>query len=465
MEINEYSKKSKEYETSLLTTKKKSDGIYYTDIDLSLRIIEFLKIPTNASILDPCCGTGNFIISAKHLGYSNLYGSDIDKGAVDFCKNNSGISNIHIIDSLSNSGDLVLKKIGLREKVDCVVGNPPYVPISKDITINTSDYLFLRNVKDSGSNLFIAAIYRAFELVKDGGVISYIIPKNFLHVSSYSILRRFLLREKRIKSIIDLGAYFKNVRGEQIVLTITNEYLPNNNIEFFSYRQGEFIANTLVPQNFYSDEILLFSNAYDFEIYKKLKSSYKKLGDICTGYVGRGKSKSPTAIAGKDIRKFSFKNVPVPSSGNKIFIQNIYSAEAGIIASFAGNMEASETVTVFTDGDEKMCRYVLGVLHSRLCNYYLMRFCFNGSKLIIHTDAKYLKKIPLIINTNTFTKIISIIKLLENISYMCNEWYEAVEDLNNIIYETYNITIEERRYIDSQVRLIQSEKWNYDKQR
>ena len=73
--------------------------------------------------------------------------------------------------------------------------------------------------------------------------------------------------------------------------------------------------------------------------------------------------------------------------------------------------------------------------------------------------------IPLIINTNTFTKIISIIKLLENISYMCNEWYEAVEDLNNIIYETYNITIEERRYIDSQVRLIQSEKWNYDKQR
>lgn len=92
---------------------------------MSLRIIEFLKIPTNASILDPCCGTGNFIISAKHLGYSNLYGSDIDKGAVDFCKNNSGISNIHIIDSLSNSGDLVLKKIGLREKVDCVVGNPP----------------------------------------------------------------------------------------------------------------------------------------------------------------------------------------------------------------------------------------------------------------------------------------------------------------------------------------------------
>ena len=273
---------------------------------MALRIIEFLKIPINASILDPCCGTGNFIISAKYLGYNNLYGSDIDKGAVDFCKKNSGISNINIIDSLSNSGDIVLKKIGLREKVDFVIGNPPYVPISKDITINTSDYLFLRNVKDSGSNLFIAAIYRAFELVKVGGIISYIIPKNFLHVSSYSILRRFLLSEKRIKSIIDLGAYFKNVRGEQIVITIANEYSPNNYIELFSYREGQFVANTVVPQNFYSDEILLFSNEYDFEIYKKLKSSYKKLGDICTGYVGRGKSKSPNAIAGKDNEVLNF---------------------------------------------------------------------------------------------------------------------------------------------------------------
>ena len=346
MEINEYSRKSKEYETSLLTIKKKSDGIYYTDVDLSLRIIEFLKIPVNAYILDPCCGTGNFIISAKHLGYSNLYGSDIDKGAVDFCKNNSGIPNIHIIDSLSNRGDIVLKKIGLNEKVDFVVGNPPYVSINKDITINTSDYLFLRNVKDSGSNLFIAAIYRAFELVKVGGVISYIIPKNFLHVSSYSILRRFLLSEKRIKSIIDLGAYFKNVRGEQIVLTIANEYLPNNNIEFFSYRQGAFISNTSVPQSFYSDEILLFSNIYDFEIYKKLKSSYKKLGDICTGYVGRGKSKSPNAIAGKDIRKFSFKTVPVPMNGNKIFIQNIYSFRSFHIPSKARNYTRFGTVNI-----------------------------------------------------------------------------------------------------------------------
>ena len=77
-------------------------------------------------------------------------------------------------------------------------------------------------MSDSGNNLFVAALMRAFEIVKENGIVSYIIPKNFLHVAGYSLLRRTLLEEKTIISIIDIGAYFKNVRGEQIILTVKN---------------------------------------------------------------------------------------------------------------------------------------------------------------------------------------------------------------------------------------------------
>ena len=146
-----------------------------------------------------------------------------------------------------------------------------------------------------------------------------------------------------------------------------------------------------------------------------------------------------------------------------MFIQNIYSAEAGIIASFAGDLEASETVTVFTDDDEKMCRYILGVLHSRLCNYYLLKFCFNSSKLTMHTDAKYLEKLPLVIDNNTFKKIISIVKSLETIEYMSNPWFEMVESLNDLIYDTYKIEEKERAHIEHQMKEIQSQRWNNDK--
>ena len=465
MELSKYVTESKHYEKSLDSNFKKEKGIFYTDTELASQIIKFLDLPKNSIILDPCCGTGNFLTMAKELGYERIYGADIDKGAISLAKKNIDRNNIGILDTLGNDAEYILNKFNLSEPVDAVIGNPPYAPIAKDIMIDTSDYLFLRKVKDSGSNLFIAAMYRAFDLIKSNGTISYIIPKNFLHVASYAMLRKTILNEKKIVSIIDIGKYFKNVRGEQIVLTLENKFTNNNNVSIYKYEGCEFIKKLEVPQSFYKDEILLFGSEEDFTIYKKLEGTYQKFSDICTGYVGRGKSKSDKAIAGKDIRKFSFKNIEVPKKGNKVFIQNIYSAEAGIIASFAGNLEATETVTVFTDGDEKMCRYILGFLHSNLCNYYLLKFCYNNSKLTMHTDAKYLKKLPLIIKDNTFSKIISVVKSLEKIEYMSESWFDMMGSLNDLIYKTYNISETEKLHIDFQMKSIQSKRWHNDKWR
>ena len=461
--LEHYSCISKNYEKSLNAGFKKDNGIFYTDIKLASQIMEFLSLPKKSIILDPCCGTGNFLTVAKELGNEKIYGADIDKCAISLAKKNIDTNNIRTLDTLGNDAEYILNKFNLSEPVDAIIGNPPYAPIAKDIMIDTSDYLFLRKVKDSGSNLFIAAMYKAFDLIKANGTISYIIPKNFLHVASYSMLRKTILNEKQIVSILDIGKYFKNVRGEQIVLTLENSFMNDNNISIYKYEDCEIVKKLEVPQSFYKDEILLFGSEEDFTIYKKLEGTYQKFSDVCTGYVGRGKSKSDKAIVGKDIRKFSFKNIEVPKKGNKVFIQNIYSAEAGIIASFAGNLEAGETVTVFTDGDEKMCRYILGFLHSNLCNYYLLNFCYNNSKLTMHTDAKYLKKLPLIIKDNTFSKIISIVKSLEKIEYMSDSWFDMMEALNDLIYQTYNISENERLHIDLQMKSIQSKRWHNDK--
>ncbi|WP_302759284.1 HsdM family class I SAM-dependent methyltransferase [Dialister invisus] len=463
MILSKYALASQNYEKSLDSDFKKNNGIFYTDIELSSRIVDFLNLPKDSIILDPCCGTGNFLTAAKELGYEEIYGADIDKGAISLAKKYISINNLRTLDTLGNDAEYILNKFNLSEPVDAVIGNPPYAPIAKDIIIDTSDYLFLRKVKDSGSNLFVAAIYRAFDLIKTNGIISYIIPKNFLHVASYSMLRKTILNEKRIVSIIDIGKYFKNVRGEQIILTLKNEFVKDNIISMCKYENDEVVKKLEVPQSFYKDEVLLFESEEDFTTFEKLESTYQKFSDVCTGYVGRGKSKSEKAIVGKDIRKFSFKNVAVPKKGNKVFIQNIYSAEAGIIASFAGNLEAAETVTIFTDGDEKMCRYILGFLHSRLCNYYLLKFCYNNSKLTMHTDAKYLKKLPLVIKNNTFSKIISIVKTLEKIEYMSESWFDMLESLNGLIYKTYDISDNERSHIDFQMKSIQSKRWHHDK--
>jgi len=461
--LDEYTYKSKTFENSLDELYKKENGIFFTDVKLAAKIIQMLNIPLEAAILDPCCGTGSFIIAANSLNLKNVYGTDLNKSAVKMCKKFTGINNIKVLDTLSLTGKDVLKKLGLKNKIDYLIGNPPYAPLDKNITLDSEDHNFLRNVKDSGNNLFIAAIYRAFELTSPDGYISYLIPKNFLHVSSYSLLRRTILNEKRIVSIIDIGAYFKEVRGEQIILTLQNKYVDKNKISLRVFNDDKFIETIKVKQNFFKDDILLFANKNDFNIYNKLENKYKKFNDICTGYVGRGKSTNPAAISGRDLKKFGFKNIDVPQKGNQVFIQNIYSAEAGIIASFAGGLEASQTITVFTNVDEKMCHYITGILHTRLCNYYLLKFCYNSSRLTMHTDLKYLKKIPLVDDRKTFSQVISLVKSLGIVEYMSDEWFEMFESLNKLIYKIYSIDKKESEYIDCEMRSIQSKRWNNGK--
>lgn len=362
-------------------------------------------------------------------------------------------------DTIFNDSNEILEKINLQEKPDIIIGNPPYVPLSKMIDIkNKSDNnSFLEKLC---GNLYIGALYRAIELVKDNGIISYIIPKNFLHVNAYSEIRRKILNENTIVSVIDIGAYFKQVRGEQIILTIKKQAPESEHkIHFKKYKKGRLIHSFQLNQEFYQDKIVIFKNQQDFKIYNKFMNSYEVLGDFCRGFVGRGTSKAISAVKGKEIRKFCFKGRDIPTTGDKIFIQNIYSAESGIIGCFAGGLDAGETVTVLTDSNSDMCRFLLGILHSRLCNYYLFKYCYNSSKLTMHTDAKYLLQIPVIKDTDYFDGIVTLVKNIENLDYLSMEWYRMYEELNLMIYDLYKINTKEKNYIEKEVKEIQSKRW------
>ena len=462
---DDYSFRSYDFENSFDEEYKKKNGIFYTDVQLAIKIVKELEINPQKVVLDPCCGAGSFLYAALLNGCEKVYGADLVDKAVKMCKSLIGLATVEKCDTLAKKGKDTIKALGLKERADYVIGNPPYAPIENEIVIDTDDYDFLRSVKDAGSNLFIAALYRAFELVKCDGYISYIIPKNFLHVRAYSILRREILNNKRIVSIVDIGACFAGVRGEQIILTLQNSYVSGSKIAIKRLKDCKFVECCTVPQEFFKDEILLFKSEEEYSIYCKMQKPYKKFSDICNGYVGRGKSKSKNAVAGKDIRKFGYKDREVPKKGNQVFIQNIYSAESGIIASFAGNYEATQTVTVFTDGDEKMCRYIVGILHSRLCNFYLFKFCYNSSKLTMHTDKKYLAGLPLVKDEKTkeFSQVIELVKALETLEYMSPAWFDMFDGLNKLVYKIYNIDEREIAYIDTEMLSIQSKRWSNGK--
>ena len=452
-----FSENSLSYENSLDEDYKKNNGIFYTDLELANAIIDFLNIPKNASIIDPSCGTGSFLHCLEQKGYTDITGCDFDLKTVRKCKELTGLERIYRMDTLGKCGQEVLKKVK-KKAFDYVIGNPPYAPLGNGVDIATTPE-FMKTVKDSGSNLFVAAIYRAFEIAKENGYISFIIPKNLLHISSYKTLREKLLQEKKLVSVIELGIHFKTVRGEQIVLTFQNRYEENNKIKFYQYNKGKIDFMSEVAQDYYTNEIIVFTDNGEVPIYDKLKGSYGQLGEVCAENIRRGRDKSKDAIRGKQIRKFGFKDLEVPEEGNQIFIQNIFSAEAGITASFGGNLKPSETVTTVKLENTKMCKYILGLLHSRVCNYFLIRFGFNNSRLTIHTDAKYLNDIPIVVDDEAFEKVVDIVNRMEEVEYMDAEWFKLNEELNDIVYEIYQLTVNDKDHIEKEMRKISASKW------
>ncbi len=460
MKNNLFSKNSLLYENSLDEEYKKNNGIFYTDLELANAIIDFLDIPQNASIIDPSCGTGSFLQCLKNKGYVDIIGCDIDLNTVKKCKDLTGLEQIYHMDTLGKSGQEILKKVG-RAGFDYIIGNPPYAPLGNGVSIECSAR-FLKTVKESGNNLFVAALYRAFEIAEREGYVSFIVPKNLLHISSYKTIRRKLLKTKRLVSIIELGIHFKTVRGEQIVLTFQNRYRENNKIKFFQYSDGKIKFMSEVSQDYYTNEIIVFTNNKEVPIYDKLRGSYGQLSEVCEENIHRGRDKSEDAIRGKQIRKFGFKDVQVPKDGNQIFIQNIFSAEAGITASFGGNLKPSETVTTVKLQNTKMCKYILGLLHSRVCNYFLIRFGFNNSRLTIHTDAKYLNDIPIVVDDQAFEKVVSIVNQMESVKYMDTEWFKLNEKLNDIVYNIYQLNVKDKDYIEKEMRKISAKKWYSD---
>lgn len=452
-----FSVKSISYENSLDEDYKKNNGIFYTDLELTNAIIDFLDIPKDASIIDPSCGTGSFLHCLDQKGYTDITGCDFDLKTVRKCKELTGVECVYRMDTLGKSGQDVLKKVK-KKAFDYVIGNPPYAPLGKEVDIVTTP-AFMKTVKNSGNNLFVAAIYRAFEIAKEDGYISFIIPKNLLHISSYETLRKKLIKEKRLVSVIELGIHFKSVRGEQIVLTLQNRYEENNKIKFYQYNKGKIEFMSEVAQDYYTNEIIVFTDNEEVPIYDKLKGSYGQLGEVCAESIRRGRDKSQDAIRGKQIRKFGFKDLEVPEEGNQIFIQNIFSAEAGITASFGGNLKSSETVTTVKLENTKMCKYILGLLHSRVCNYFLIRFGFNNSRLTIHTDAKYLNDIPIVVDDEAFEKVVDIVNKMEEVEYMDEEWFKLNEELNDIVYGIYQLTVNDKDYIEKEMRKISASKW------
>ena len=76
------------YESSLSDSYRNKEGIFYTPSSITSNMMKDVHIHEGETFLEPCCGSGNFVLEAVQHGVKpeNIYAFDTDEKAVEITK-------------------------------------------------------------------------------------------------------------------------------------------------------------------------------------------------------------------------------------------------------------------------------------------------------------------------------------------------------------------------------------------
>ena len=218
----EYSILSKELTSQIPKTTKKDEGIFFTPPSVVKHNIDLLthlfKDYPSLTILEPACGSGEYIdVLKKEFPTTTVSITGIEKNATiyDSIKPVFHKENVNLINT-----DYLTFNPGT--KYDLIIGNPPFYVMKKE-AVDKKYWGFF----DGRPNIFILFIIKSLELLKENGVLSFILPKNFLNCLYYDKTRKYLASMCEILYILDCKeGKFIDTQQETIIFVAQNRASP-----------------------------------------------------------------------------------------------------------------------------------------------------------------------------------------------------------------------------------------------
>jgi len=296
----------------LCTEKKAEIGLieeeYITDRKRTKKTIQplFDKLTTyrnwllQLTICDPACGSGAFLNQAldflinehryidelqaklfgdamvlsdfeKNILENNLFGVDLNEESVEIAKlslwlrtaqpnrklndlNNNIKCGNSLIDDPAVAGDKAFNwkeefpAVFAKGGFDVVIGNPPYVQLQSmgemsDILKNCGYETF-----DKGADLYCIFTERGYQLLRNGGVQSFIMPNKWMLVAYGKPLRKFLAKTG-LCQVLNFGdIQFFQEATTYVCIFVTQKNEPFENVKVLSLNQntyhGDFLTET-----------------------------------------------------------------------------------------------------------------------------------------------------------------------------------------------------------------------------
>ena len=192
-------------------------GLYYTKPVIVNEMLSDIRILNGERFLDPCCGSGIFLLKLEHATMEQLYGIDNDPLAVMIAKANLmvkyGESAVYpqiyqmdfLLHAVSALGDL---------KFDYIVTNPPWG--TEKGHLHASDVI---QSKEKASLFFT----ESFKFLNKNGIQHFLLPSSLMKIKVHADLRRFVTHETRMESLKCYRERFKGVFTDFISLKVSKK--------------------------------------------------------------------------------------------------------------------------------------------------------------------------------------------------------------------------------------------------
>lgn len=180
---------------------------------------------------------------------------------------------------------------------DCVIGNPPWVDLKGHPPEYVKYYFKKYSSTENRINLYSIFVEKSLEVLSSKGIFGFIIPNSLLYQSSYEKMRRLILRDWNVNSIVRLpDNVFYKVKAETIIITISKE---KDLTKCLLYKRNETISKVssetanstkiLNAKDWSSNEFAafdIFSNDNEKILLQKIEKDKTELAELCDFTLG-----------------------------------------------------------------------------------------------------------------------------------------------------------------------------------